>query len=214
MRTHFEQLEPRQLCTASVDLDAGTLRIVGGNQAEAVEVRQIDVDSFRVLGDVDAPGRYDGVARLEAALGGRNDALRVSGAGIPSSLPRGLEASLGAGRDTLEIVNLDLSGDSVLIPPRADLDLGGGRDSLEIADSSLVLLSVQGGTSNSRDAVAIADCVFGGDVSLLLGGGDDSLDIAGCTFLSALTADGGAGTDSLTEAGNSYAEAPMFLGFE
>ena len=191
MRT-FEQLEARLPMTASVGLDGGTLTITGENKVESVEVRQIYVDSFRVLGDVAQRGRYDGVERLEIALGGRADVLEIVGAGIPATLPRGVYAAGGAGADVVQIGGLDMGGPSTGPVAQAilSLDGGGGADEIAVADCTAARLAANMGTGN--DALALAGCIFSGPV----------------------TGEGGEGQDDLDENNNLFGTPPQFTGFE
>ena len=187
MRT-FEQLETRLPMTAAVDLDAGVLRVVGGDAAEAVEIRQIDVDSFRVLGDVDARGRYDGVTRLSVFLGGRADSLAFFGAGVAGTLPRGLLVDVGGGADAVRVSGLNAQ--EISTPPSVELIGGGGVDTLEIADSDLATFLAK------------------------TGAGNDLLRVFGCSFGGAVIADGGPGQDDLDENNNLFGTPPQFTGFE
>lgn len=214
-RLTFEQLESRDLLTAVVSQSGDTLNITGSTPAEYVEIRQLDVDSYRVLGNVSnsAPqGRYHNIEELNINLAAGNDDLWIRGAFIDDSLLDGLTINLAGGNDFLQISNFGVFGPTTIIYAAGideqlienshfttlDITSGTGNDILIIQDQSIIE-SLTINTNSGNDAVGLYDSLFDQDALIELATGDDLLDIAGCVFDGPTILDGGENTGDFDE---------------
>ncbi|MCA9190910.1 MAG: type VI secretion system tube protein Hcp [Planctomycetales bacterium] len=170
---------------------------------------------------------FDGPVRLEV---GSNRASSIGlvghGAGkvaiqdlsftrrIDKSTPL-LSASLNGGGSQIDVQNVD-------VPGLARIQLGGSNsvdanlvrsNVARILDSNFGAFDLQS-LGEISDRVLVERCLFNGEVSVGLSGGDDYLQVVDSIFSGSVLFDGGDGMDTLVEQGNRFRRPPARLNWE
>lgn len=200
----FEKLEDRKLMAGDVrvGLEWGEAVVRGDNASNAVEIREIAANTFRVTGKADANGvatTVNGKAfadvhtwqdDLRIHLNGGNDVLTLKDLTAEDLTING---GLGADRVTLDNVRVYDRFD------RAVVNLDGGdyaNDTLNVSRSQLDAgLYVATGAGN--DFVSLQSSTIGGETKVSLGSGNDELITGTNAALNKLYADLGEGNDRL-----------------
>lgn len=219
----IEGLE-RRTCRAgdvAVEIDDGVLKVTGDAFGNEVLVQQVDVQKFQVTGlngtTVNGLGQQDFVFNgqdVEIGLKDGDDRLVMNDFnGRRIDIER-LVIDTGKGRDVVDLDDLTVRGDE-----RVDIYLGSGNQNetdvliLDDADIHPALRVVLGG---GDDTVDIEESVFGGDVTIETGAGDDHVTLGrvaeGLGVAGKIKADLGKGDDSLHVSEVSAATAEVVLG--
>ena len=241
----LEQLESRNLMTAVVSpVTGGVVEITGGNGAESVLIRQLDLNSFKVKGDVAGGAvRLDGVARFEIALNGGDDRLTFNGnpikdpeGGFKRALVGGLDVDMGGGSDTVRFRVMDIEGhvdihgqqgadDSEVVTIRdsywgggADIQTGDGADQVLIDRGARLrgVVNIDTGFSDADvdDSVFLANSEFG-RLTLDMHGGNDELEMVFNNFNADAFFNGGDGDGDVAGIrGNDFKADVDFESFE
>lgn len=241
----LEKLEDRSLMTAVVSpVNGGVVEIIGSDGAEQVLIRQLDLNSFKVKGDVAGGAvRLDGVARMVVEMNGGDDAVTFNGiaiqnpnGGFDRALVGGLDVNMGGGSDALRFRVMDIEGHvniagdegstaSEVVSIRdsywgggADIQTGDGADRIVIDRAARLRGPVNIDTGFTDEDVA--DSVFlaaneFGKLTLNLHGGNDELEMLFNTFNADAVFDGGAGEADIARVrGNDYVAGSDFENFE
>jgi hypothetical protein len=241
----LEQLEDRRLLTAVVaPVVNGVVQITGGDGADQVSVRQLDLDSFKIRGDV-AGGSVvvNNVNKIAVDMNGGDDQLFMNGIAISDpnggwkhTLPGGLDIDMGGGSDTIRVKVLDVKGhvdirsnggstDAEIIHINnsywgggADIATGDGADQIVIDGAARLRgnVNIDTGFSDSDvdDYVFLGENEFG-QLTVNLHGGNDTLEMYRNTFNADALFDGDDGDGDLAAIrGNDFGAGMDFLNFE
>lgn len=183
----------------------------------------LDVQTFDTLAENDAdvvyfhtdldlvqPTRVDSNANIR--MGGGDDSLFLTDPTVPDSnvwyrglhVGDSLSVDMGAGNDTAYLRNLRVEHDFLL-------NMGAGADTVDMhqtqidgefgfapaAGGNLSIQMFADAAENDADTVNMFKIGAGGNMSILMGGGNDSLTLTSVSSQSDMTLDAGAGDDNV-----------------
>lgn len=198
----FESLEPRRLLAGNVKAAVradGLLTITGDNSSNAVQVKQLSGDTWRVEGlatkingkTSSFTAKYVDAIFVDAR--GGHDFVKVHSGKVPYVL----NILTGKGNDVVQLMNVSAYGIGVVTESGADSVLASNVKAYD------VLRGLYIETGSSSDAVSL-DRVTAGSVGIDTGSGNDAVAASRVNVnssdpdFSAFAVGAGSGTDSVT----------------
>jgi hypothetical protein len=197
-KLRFELLERRHLMAGDVDVvvSSGRLEIDGDRKDNAVEIRQLDADSFEIKG---VSTTVNGAASF-VANGVTNDFLIKLAKGSDTvrffsiEVPRHLTVIAGYGDDTVEVNDVQVSGDT-------EINVGRDRDEIRV-NSTNFSGKCEIHFNNGNDKLRFENSTVGAYCEFDSSTGADQMEILGSIFQSLMKIDASSDGDVITIDGN------------
>ncbi len=197
-----ESLENRELMAGNVTVSvvANEVRVAGDNNANQIEVWQLDNGAYRIFGHSGTKvngqtfvDRFSPDKDLRISLGSGADSLWLGNHFTRAAMVcEDLEIDMGTGKDYALVSNVKTTDNQF-----ASIRMGGSENDADVlnVEKSTIKTGLKVEMGGGADKLDIRTSKITGKLDVNLGAGDDSINLVDAVFSSS-SINGGSGTDT------------------